>query len=173
MAEYSCVKSTKLVLKGAKEKRWGAGCPPPPPLPRSPRLRRRLRAGASAALPPLPAALGSRRRLVCLGPGQAVPSRPSGCEYAWARRRGQGFSVVSPFLPAGVSDPLRWGSGARPCESALWKGRLAGTTWLVCVSLCSKKKHKEKKRKREEDAAEQLDIVGEPPSGNYVTVWKL
>lgn len=67
------------------------------------------------------------------------------------------------MLLSGVSDPLRCGLGARPCERAglLGKGRVGGTFLVLYIFLCSKKKHKEKKRKREEDAAEQLDIVGE------------
>lgn len=106
MAEYSCVKSTKLVLKGAKEKRWGVGCLPPPPLPRAHRPGRYGGSrAASSAVPGAgkrgrapPAALGSRRRLDW---GQARPSCSSGCAG-----QGRGFRVVSPLLPAGVGDPL-------------------------------------------------------------------
>lgn len=50
------------------------------------------------------------------------------------------------------------------------KGWAGGSFSLLCISPCSKKKHKAKKRKREEDAAEQLDIVGELLSKSYVTV---
>lgn len=97
MAEYSCVKSTKLVLKGAKEKRWGAGCPPPLPLPWSPRLWRRLRAGASAALPPSPLPWGRVGGWFVWG--QARPSRPvpPAASMPGHGGEGRGFRLSAPF----------------------------------------------------------------------------
>lgn len=116
----------------------------------APPLRQPPRSQTLAGLPR--AALVSRRSLQW---GEAGPSRP-GCG------NGRGFRVVSPSLPAGVTDPLLWGWGAGP-GGRTRRGTAGSETlsYFLCVSLCSKKKHKEKKRKREEDAAEQLDIVGE------------
>nr|XP_009664187.1 PREDICTED: protein FRG1 [Struthio camelus australis] len=49
----------------------------------------------------------------------------------------------------------------RPSFPPLPAGGWLGGPFPPCsVSLCSKKKHKDKKRKREEDAEEQLDVVG-------------
>lgn len=76
---------------------------------------------------------------------------------------GQGVPSSLPSPQLGFrGPPAPEGGEARPCER-VGRGKAGPEplSYLFAFPFGSKKKHKEKKRKKEEDATEQLDIVGE------------